>query len=609
MIKDLDGFVGHLDELVPGLMQDSIYGKDRLTKNVKSKNVGNISDGPDVQYLWWNSETQSNWRDGYIRNAVLLGDSVHLAKIRNYINNILSTQDKDGYFGIYAKDLRYNFKDENGELWAKATLLRGLLAWYEFSRETKMLAAVNRAVADVMKNYPPDKSSPFKSEKPFVGGLTHGLVFTDILDQLYHLTGDTSYLNYALFLYKDFSQNILNEDGQYDKIMDGEYKLKEHGVHTYEQLRPLTVAYFASGNDSLKNALDNYLDRIRKCTTPAGGPIGDEWIGGRTADATETGYEYCLIQELLDGYSLLLQKTGDPAYGDLIEKIFFNAAQGARHPEKSCIAYCKTDNSFEMTGTRNGITDGKDKQTRYKYSPSHQDVAVCCVPNAGRIMPYYIKAMWMKDYEGLVATILGPNELSTEVKGVKVRIIEETNYPIENTLNFKIIVNEPLRFTLKIRKPGWVKSYRINSEHKVEKEYIVIDRKWQREETLTLILNADVELKKDLKGWSYFTYGALVLSLPIESREIMTRKFTVPGFADFEYSSVNPVNYKFIPYPKAEIVTGKINMNSFWYSLTLKTSLFNQAKNKEESVILRPLGATILRQVTFESKSGLNKTQ
>src|SRR5450432_1920615 len=43
--KSLDGFTGHLDSLVPSLITgDDIYNRDRLTKHVKSKNVGAIAD-------------------------------------------------------------------------------------------------------------------------------------------------------------------------------------------------------------------------------------------------------------------------------------------------------------------------------------------------------------------------------------------------------------------------------------------------------------------------------------------------------------------------------------------------------------------------------------
>src|SRR5882757_4139709 len=81
MQRDLDGFVGHLDQLAPELMShDKIYGEHRLTQTIKSKSVGNIQPDDEwiVQYLWWNSESQSNWWDGYFRHAIMLDDKKHL---------------------------------------------------------------------------------------------------------------------------------------------------------------------------------------------------------------------------------------------------------------------------------------------------------------------------------------------------------------------------------------------------------------------------------------------------------------------------------------------------------------------------------------------------
>ena len=557
MQHDLDGFVGHLDELVPDLMDDKIYGADRLTKDHKSKNLGNIGPDMDPQYLWWNSETQSNWRDGFIRNAILLNDTKYLAKVQEYIDYILSTQDADGYLGIYSGDLRYTFKDENGELWAKATVLRGLLAWYEYTQEPEILQAVAKAVDNVMKNYTINSSSPFKSVKPFAGGVTHGLVFTDILDRLYQITGKQLYLDYALFLYKDFSENILAEDAQYAKIMNPNYKLKEHGAHTYEHLRPLALAYFTSGNPELKKALDIYLDRIADCTTPAGGPIGDEWVGERTANATHTGYEYCSLQELMDGYINLLQKSGNAHFGDLTENLFFNAAQGARLNEKSAIAYCKTDNSYQMTGSRNGEAQGTEKQTRFKYSPAHQDVAVCCSPNAGRIMPYFVKSMWMKDSEGLVSALLGPNEIKTTIKNIQVQIVEETDYPFSNSIVYTVSVEKPVSFTIKIRKPEWAKTFKLNCNFTEKDGYIIVTKAWKNKETIQLELDGKPDLKKDRNRENYFTYGALVFALPIESKETITKKYSVEGLNDYDYEPVNLQKYRLSSSEKPEIAIKK----------------------------------------------------
>ncbi len=323
--NNLNGFTGHLDNLVPDLIvKDDIYNKNRLSKNVKSKDVGAISDGGDwqVQFLWWNSETQSNWWDGYIRSAILADNTQHLARIENYIKRILSSQDTDGYLGIYDKELRYKFDNENGELWAKTTLLRGLLAWYEYKKDKTILSAIERATQNVMANYLINASHPFYSIKPDAGGLTHGLVFTDVLEKLFQLTKKEEYRDYCLFLYKDFSEQVLNEDAQYKKLADSNYKLKGHGVHTYEHLRAVAAAFYASGNPQLKTALNNFLDKINSTATVSGGPIGDEWIAGRNADETSTGYEYCSMQELMNSYEDLFLKTGESQFGDKVERLF-----------------------------------------------------------------------------------------------------------------------------------------------------------------------------------------------------------------------------------------------------------------------------------------------
>ena len=103
----------------------------------------------------------------------------------------------------------------------------------------------------------------------------------------------------------------------------------------------------------------------------------------------------------MDAWISLLGKTGNRAFGDKAEHLFFNAAMGAIHPTESAICYLKTDNAFSLTGGKNGDTSNIH-QTRYCYSPVHKEAAVCCVPNAGRIGPYYIQNMWMKDKDWLL---------------------------------------------------------------------------------------------------------------------------------------------------------------------------------------------------------------
>ncbi len=593
MEQNLSGFTGHLDGLAPDLLvDDDIYGKNRLSKKVKSKDVGALGVAGDwqVQFLWWNSETQSNWRDGYIRSAILTNDALHLKKVETYVNHILATQDADGYLGIYDNELRYRFKDENGELWAKASLLRGLLAWYEYTKQGTVLTAIERAVQNLMDNYPMYQSHPFYSTNPNAGGVTHGLTITDVLENLYRITGKEVYRDYCLFLYEDFSRQTLNEDAQYAKIVDDTVSLKGHSVHTYEHLRSLAAAYHASGNPALKSAMDQFIRKLDGVTTASGAAVGDEWIGGKKADATMRGYEYCSLQELMHSYVELFIKSGDYTYAGRAEKLFLNPAQGARHPNGTSICYLKSDNSYFLKGGLNG--DQSDKhQTRYRYSPVHKEAAVCCVPNAGRMAPYYVQSMWMKSENSLVNGLLGPSTVETMMNGKLVTVKESTNYPYDYAFKFTVTTTDN-RFALKIRKPEGVSKVVVSKPYTEEDGFILIDKTWNGEEVVEMTFHPEVVKHLDVNNEVYFTYGAMVLALPMEAIETKTKSYPISGFYDLNHVPASLVVYQYIGEPVTPVEDG----------LKFKTVLLNPITNKRESVALVPMGKTILRQVTFKSR-------
>jgi DUF1680 family protein len=592
MQKDVNGFVGNLDKIVPDLINDPIYGKGRLHKNSEVKDLGNNKEGDaegSEQYKWWNSETQSNWWDGYIRNVILLNDKIGLEKVKKYIDDVLKTQDEDGYIGIYDQELRYNFNSENGELWAKATMYRGLLAYYEYSKDEKLWTAIVKAVDNVMTNYPIWKSSPFSSGTAFNGGVSHGLTFTDVLDKMYQITSDTKYTDYALFLFEHFSKTYQSEkDVQLNNILNPDYKLQSHGVHTYEHLRPLIVAAYASNNVELQKALKIYIQRIENTTTLTGGAIGDEWIAERNADATNTGYEYCSLHELLDSYTVLLQKQGNPKTAETIETIFYNAAQGSRNPKHSCIAYLKTDNSYEMEGTKNGEIEADRNQTRYKYSPAHQDVAVCCNPNAGRITPYFIEKAWLKESDNiLVNVLLMPNIVETTIQNQKIKIETMTEYPYQNKFVFKISNPKQVSFVLKIRKPSWSMDVTTKEKYTIENDFLVFVRAFAKEDRIEIEFKAKVEIKEDLNNEKYFSFGALFYAKSIEAMELRGKSY-FSKFNDLTYQPKDKQRYQFVEENQATFKNGQI---------TIKAK--NKTTQEIEIITLIPFGKTILRQVSF----------
>lgn len=599
-----DGLIGHLDRLVPEIMADDIYGRDRRGSASARTVDGAIADVETTQFRWWSSETQSNWWDGFIRHAVLTCNTEAMDRARQYIAEKIATQDDDGYLGIYSRATRYRHSGENGELWAQTTLLRAMLGWYEATADSAVLAAVERAVGCTMVAFPLNKSEPFKVETQFAG-VNHGLMFVDVLDRLAQLTGRQAYLDYAVFLYRDFNRRAMVEaDVQIRNLLDPSYRFVGHAVHTCEHIRALTIAAASSAEPTLWKALAGCIEKLCPILSPSGGPIGDEWIHGRVADADAAGYEYCSIHELVDSYGVLLQRTGQTIWADALEWLLFNAGQGARHPEEPSIAYCKSDNSLHMLGSIDGkptIKNGRP-ETRFKYSPCHQDIAVCCAPNAGRIYPYAIRAMWLRRPQGLAVALYGPCELQTDWDGQPIRITQQTNYPFEFTSTFRLELSQPASFEIAFRQPAWANAMVIDDApaHVGRDGFAVVRRRWSNGDVIRIAFTAAPQVHQDAQGRSFVSYGPLVFALPLHGEPLPGDEYPLAGFRDLRIRNAvdRRLQLTLPPRPQFEIVDQGENAPT-WRRLTLATTMLDRASGAHVAVVLEPMGGTTLRKVCF----------
>ena len=605
MEQDLaHGFVGRLDALAPAqVVNDDIYGRDRLTRLIQEKDVGTHTTGADweVQFLWWNSETQSNWWDGYLRSVLLVGDEAERReRIEPYVMAKLATADPDGYIGIYAPDLRYRHSTENGELWAQASLFRGLLAYYEATGNKDVLVAVRKAVDLTMRSLPPDESEPFNVTDAFAG-VGHGLMFVDVLDTLARLTDDERYLDYAAFLFEDYNKHTLPEaDIQLRNLANPDYRFQGHGVHTYEHLRALVIAARHTGRDDYKAALKHYLAKLDGVLTVSGAPIGDEFIGGRHAHPASTGYEYCSLQELLHSYSVLLEKTGEARWADRIEWLLYNAAQGARHPNGRSIAYVKTDNAFHALGHVN--MDEPQNEERAKYSPVHQDVAICCVPNAGRIYPYFVQAMYHRTTRGLSVNLFGAGEVTQNINGSVVHLRQLTGYPFEDAIRFEVDSSKRTDFELRIRVPGWARGVEVKGvEASRDGEWLVIQRNWKGSTRFDLRFDRALQVVDHHSGTRAIAHGPLLYAWPIEHEEVAGMSYGQSGFHDVYAKPIaaRTPNWQLVGDGGFELVEARDRIPGPFDRFALRGTLYNASAGRMEAVELVPFGGTVLRQVSF----------
>ena len=615
MQQDLtNGFVGKLDKLVPKIMKEDIYLTARRKSKTDIPNAGTqVMTGADweISMQWWGGETQGNWWDGFIRNAFLTGDRKTIQRSHAFIQHILSSQDTDGYIGIYGKNLRYQQEGDNGELWAQTTLFRAMLAYYEFTHQEKVLKAVEKAMALTMSRYNEKAKSPFKASTDF-GGLTHGLCITDICETLYRITGNSRYNEFAIYLYKEFStypNTRVYNDLRYEHLLYADSLFIGHSAHTYEHLRSLLLAYYNTGYPQMKKAWDISLKKLDYCILPGGAGIGDEWIAGRKANTDSCAAEFCGMVELRNFYSSALQKTGEVGFADKAELLTFNSMQGARFSDGKGITYCKTDNCTVLN-KRSPLSGLKEEDLRFKYSPTHDDAAVCCNPNYGRDLPYYVNNMWMKTNDGLAAVLFGPSVLSTFLQGVPVKIRQVTNYPFSDKINFELITAKPLTFSIYIRKPLWSSAVKIENSGAsiIEKEgFYVLTKNWKTGDQIQVSFQNDIKTVPTFTNEISLQRGPVVYAYNIPSRSENIRTYPVKGFNDFLVYP-NDQSYKDLVLDKKDginkygfnyVTDTKKPANGFDSKIYLEGNMLNKSTNSYIPVKLVPMGSTILRKVTF----------
>jgi len=618
MSQDIsEGFISNLDKLVPKLMSDDTFNTARR-KNAKDiPDVGNQElTGADweISMQWWAGETLGNWWDGYLRNAYMTDNKPAISKINKIVKYILSGQDEDGYLGIYSREMRYKHKGSNGELWSQTVLFRMLLGYYEFTEDMKVLDAVEKAMNVTMDSYNKGKTNPFEVDIDY-GGVTHGLMMTDVCETLYRITKNKKYIDYAVYLYQDFSEHPINRafnDIRYELVMQKDSLFKAHGAHTYEQLRSLLLAKQVTGYSELDEAFKSAMNKLSNCILPSGAGFGNEWLNNQKSDPNSTAAEFCDMQELRVFYTSALQKTGNIQYADNAEKMTYNAMQGARNSNGKNLVYCKTDNCYILNNTapQSGF---EEFDFRYKYSPTHADAAVCCNPNYGRNLPYFVSNMFMKTKDGLAAVLFGPSTLTTNYKGENLKIEEQTNYPFSDDITFVFTTDKEVNFKFHLRKPNWSTALNIevtDAEITLKGGFYTISKTWKTGDTVRVSFVNKIFTVKANNGEVAVQRGALVYALEIPHREEIVKQYDVEGFKDYMVFATEE-NYK-----NLELIPSK-NDNSFgfeyikdkdldnsWYDGTthLSGNIYNAELDKSIKVKLVPMGGTTLRRITFPIK-------
>jgi DUF1680 family protein len=623
--RDLEsGYLGHFDELLQHRRTGEYILQDRNNDYVtraRNKDSRHNEQGltiPAAPQAWWDAEMIADWQDALIRTAFLTGNSKARQKADRFIASLLNSQDEDGYIGIYPKGFRYHFASADGELWTQRCAFLSMLAYYEFTGRKDVLNAVERAVKLTMRQYDPGHNY-FDNPKQPNSGVSHGLLFVDVLEWLHRITGDEEYRRFAVYLYDSYSSSklVANKAAQLGRLLDKDQPLGGHGPDIMGFLRVPLMSYYMTGKADYRTAWDNSILKLERHLGVGGSPLSGNNEEIMTANQTPSQpYEFCSTFYLLHTLTWAMQKHGNPHYSDLLENTLFNAAQGARFSDGKALTYYSAD---ERLWVRQTPPEGTGNH-RYIYTAAFYPS--CCHNSGGRSYPYAISSMWMKstgpEGEGLAAVLYGPSKVETTVAGVPVKISEQTDYPFGFTIRFIIEPDRPVSFPIRLRVPNWSSEHRVSARGaKVSRDdlgYVVVQKEWKAGDRIELKLVSAIQDRKAVDGTSTLAYGPLVFSLPVPEKPEIVQRFPeaeakgLRGFYGYQYDPADLSSAK-RPLKLSSGKPGfgfkiihdrKANALYPWdrSPLQLQGKMIG-AGGKPEKLTLLPMGCTILRRTCF----------
>lgn len=479
-----EGVTGRLGELSPW-----------LEKN------GNAWLAPDGIGEWgW--EEVPYWLKGYGNIGYLLGDEAMIAEARTWIEAALRSQRGDGNFG----PVRIFENDGSQDFWANMIMLFCLQSYYEFTGDERVI--------DLMTRY-----SRFQMTVPDEVLLTHywqrmrGGDNLFSIYWLYNRTGEPFLL--------DLAQRIHARTA--DWTMNGTLP-NWHNVNIAQAFgEPATYWLQSRDPRHLQAAYDNFATVRRLYGQVPGGMFGSDENCRPGFDDPRQAIETCGMVEQMLSNETLLTITGDPFWAEHTEEVAFNSLPAAFTPDFRALRYLTSPN-LVVSDSMSHSPGFQNGGPMLAMNPiSHR----CCQHNHSHGWAYMTEHLWLATPDnGACAAIYSASEAKIRVgagEGELVRFIEETNYPFEEEIRFRLSAARPVAFPLYLRIPSWAQgaTLKVNGRRAGGTldagGYARIERTWSEGDSVTLSL----PMRLSVKRWEQnhnaasVSYGPLTFSLEI----------------------------------------------------------------------------------------------
>jgi len=480
--------------------------------------------GPDSGWLGGKGESWEDgpyFLDGLVPLAWQLDSPALKAKAMRFIDWTLDHPWDNGMFGPRSND----------DWWPRMVMLKVLTQYHELTGDPRVMPLMTRYFHYQLQAMP---ARPLRDW----GRMRWQDELLSVL-WLYQRTRDPRLLDLAQLLKQQgydwqaafarfhFTQKVdaealRKQAGDGGDVFMEDIGLQVHGVNNAQALKASPVWSIVSGSTADRAAVHHQL---RMLDTYHGLPNGmfsaDEHLAGRSPSQ---GTELCTVVETMFSLELALAITGDPALGDRLERIAFNALPAALTDDMWAHQYNQQPNQVECSLHRRPWTTDGPESNLFGLEPNFR----CCTANFHQGWPKFTNSLWMATADrGLAAMSYAPCTVNTTVRDVPVSVEQVSDYPFRQGVSISVKPQRALAFPLRLRMPAWSKQTRITVNGDTiaaTPGFTTIERTWSPGDVVEVVFNAEVSMERGYNGALSFSRGALVYALPIKENWVIWRK-------------------------------------------------------------------------------------
>jgi DUF1680 family protein len=390
----------------------------------------------------WIGEHVGKWIDAATLAWAYSGDAELRAKIDPVVEQLISTQEPDGYLGTYAPDQRFGlYKGADWDVWSHAYNMIGLLTYYRYTGNEHALAAV-RKMGDLL-------IATFPAKKSILSAGTHvGMAATSVLEpvvELYRVTGDERYLDFARYIVKSYDEP--GGPAIVRSLLAGKGVDQTANGKAYEMLANLMgicdMARVTGDRDLLLAVTNAWSDIVRNRLYPTGAASmfehfpRDHVLPNSAADDI---CETCVTTTWIQLNLKLLEVTGKPEYANEIERSLYNHLAAAQNPKGDDWCYYTPLEGLKKYDK--GIT--------------------CCHSSGPRAMALAPTAAYLQGDHVLYVDTFETSHASFSVDGHEVALGLDSGFPRQGGATLTIRSDGGAFFALRIRVPDWAAPLHIN---------------------------------------------------------------------------------------------------------------------------------------------------